>query len=139
MSTLGRWDNNLLPNSDAQSERHSFVNLESEMFRTPTPQAASSDTDGGPTSDPCPVLTLATVRPHLRTTTRCQLFFEMEGQPSCSFTAFSQRFRSFSNPDMVSFFHTPPTRGQQQSPCCVCEYLPGGHPGTEDLRMDPIT
>ena len=38
-----------------------------------------SDTDGYPTDDPCPVLTLATVRPDSRTTTWCGLVPKMEG------------------------------------------------------------
>ena len=35
---------------------------ESGPSQTPKPHAASSDTDDGPTNDPCPVLTLSTVR-----------------------------------------------------------------------------
>ena len=100
------------------------------------PQAVSSDTDDDP-HDPCPVLTLATVRPDAHTTTWCKLLPEMEGclsQPDrrrlrttrSSLKAFVflrnrrgtylLRFRSSVNLMSSQRKRIFRTRGQQQSP-----------------------
>ena len=84
------------------------------------PQAASSDTDDSLAGDPCPVLTLATVRPDARTTMWYKLFPEMEGW-------FSQldfrRLRTARSSLEALVFPTEPQRTKHEpipSGCLLC-------------------
>ena len=75
-------DGSFLPNPDAQSNSQEHVTSgcpESGPTRTARPHA-SSNTDGGAMTDPCPVLTLAAVRQDAHTTTWCKPTPKTEGR-----------------------------------------------------------